>query len=193
MVWINDSDVLVIADPQNDFMPGGSLAVPNGTEIFAGLNPLTHRFSHVIASQDWHPPGHMSFTERDGPWPPHCVQGTAGAELHPELDQSNIGMIVRKAYHADSEQYSAFDEFDLGRMLIGRGTTRVFIAGVATEYCVHDTAMKALDGGLDVVILLDCIRPIDVLAGDGERALEALRGSGAVTVGSSEIEYKAAS
>jgi len=185
---LKDLDVLFIADPQVDFMPGGALAVPEGDKIFEPLNRLTHRFHLVIASQDWHPVDHISFRERGGPWPPHCVQMTAGADFHPKLDQSNLGLIVRKGYVPDQEQYSAFHKFDLAGMLRGRGTERVFVAGVATEYCVHDSAMGALEGDLEVYVLRDCVGPIEVEPGDEERALANLEKRGAVIIQSNELK-----
>jgi len=187
MIHLTDTDALFIADPQNDFMPGGALGVPEGHAIFPALNPLTHRFRLVLISQDWHPANHMSFTERGGPWPPHCVQMTPGADFHPALDQSAVHLVVRKGYDSEREQYSAFDEILLGDMLKGAGVTRVFMGGVATEYCVHDSAVGALNQGLDVVVLTDCIMPIDVKPGDGKRAIEDLRSRGAEIVSSSEV------
>lgn len=188
MIRVTESDALFIADPQNDFMPGGALGVPNGNEIFVALNPLTHRFPLTLISQDWHPANHISFKARGGPWPPHCVQMTAGADFHPDLDQSNVELVVRKGFNPDQEQYSAFDKVRLGDMLGGRGITRIFMGGVATEYCVHDSAVGAIEQGMKVVVLTDCIRPIDVEPGDGERALEDLRSRGAQVVDSSELE-----
>ncbi len=185
---IRDLDVLFIADPQVDFMPGGALPVPGGDHIFGPLNPLTHRFHLVIASQDWHPANHISFKERGGPWPPHCVQLSPGAELHPEMDQSNLGLIVRKGYLPDQEQYSAFHKFDLAGMLRGRCSERLYVAGVATEYCVHDSALGALEGDLEVYILRDCVGPIEVEPGDEERALADLEKRGARIITSGDLQ-----
>ncbi len=187
MRTIRDYDVLFIADPQVDFMPGGALPVPEGDRIFTPLNRLIPRFRLVIASQDWHPGDHISFADQGGPWPPHCVQLTPGAELDPRLDQSNLGMIVRKGYVRSQEQYSAFDKFDLAGMLKGRGTERLYVGGVATEYCVHDSAVGAIDGGLEVFILRDCVGPIEVEKGDEERALADLEKRGGKIITSEEL------
>lgn len=187
MLAITDSDALVIVDVQNDFMPGGALGVPDGDKIFAALNPLTRRFGLVVATQDWHPPDHMSFAERGGPWPPHCVQMTPGAELHSGLDQSSVGVIVRKGYDPSAEQYSTFDKTGLGDMLKCRGFNRAFLAGLATEYCVHDSAIDALNEGLQIVVLTDCIAGIDVNPGDSARALQDVSAKGAIVVPSTEL------
>lgn len=190
MIEINPSDALVIIDPQNDFMPGGALAVPGGDEIFRVLNPLVHRFSLVVGSQDWHPADHISFRDRGGPWPPHCVQKTKGAEYHPDLDQSRLSVVVRKGYDPDIEQYSCFDEKSrLAEMLRGRGVGRIFIGGVATDYCVRYSTLGALRGGLEVYVLTDAVRGVDVNPGDSERALEEIKSAGAYLITFSDLAF----
>lgn len=191
-VMINpEKDALVIIDPQVCFMPGGVLAVPQGNEIFSVINPLTHRFRVVAASADWHPPNHVSFKERGGPWPPHCVQAREDADFAPELDQSNLSMVVRKGYNPEKEQYTAFDEVSrFGDMLKARGISRIFVGGVATDYCVHDSVIGALKEGLDVYVLLDAIKGIDMHPGDIEHALEDMKEHGAKLITSKDIVEK---
>ncbi len=191
-VTINpEKDALVIIDPQVCFMPGGVLAVPQGNEIFSVINPLTHRFRVVAASADWHPPNHVSFKERGGPWLPHCVQMREDANFTPELDQSNLSMVVRKGYNPEKEQYTAFDEVSrFGDMLKARGISRIFVGGVATDYCVHDSVIGALKEGLDVYVLLDAIKGINVHPGDIEHALEDMREHGAKLITSKDIVEK---
>ncbi|MCL5291984.1 MAG: nicotinamidase [Actinobacteria bacterium] len=190
MVRINQDDALVIVDPQNDFMPGGALAVPGGDEIFPILSPLIRSFPLVVASQDWHPANHISFKEQGGPWPPHCVQRTKGAEFHPDLDQSRLSIIVRKGFDARHEQYSCFDETSkLSGMLKGRGVSRIFVVGVATDYCVRYSVHGALEGGLGVFVLTDAVRGVDVKPGDSERALAEMKAAGAVLITSSELAF----
>lgn len=188
-----DSDALVIIDPQVCFMPGGVLAVPHGDEIFSVINPLTKRFRVVAASADWHPPNHISFKERGGPWPPHCVQMREDANFSPKLDQSNLSMVIRKGFNPDKEQYTAFDEVSqFGDMLKARGIKRIFVGGVATDYCVHDSVLGALDEGLEVYVLLDAVRPINAQPGDEERALEDMKSRGAKLISSKDIAEEAA-
>ncbi|MBE0447630.1 MAG: isochorismatase family protein [Actinobacteria bacterium] len=184
-------DALVLIDPQICFMPGGVLAVPGGDKIFDVINPLTKKFRVVAASADWHPPNHISFKERSGPWPPHCIQMREDANFHPKLDQSNLSMVVRKGFNPDKEQYTAFDEVSqFGDMLKARGINRIFVGGVATDYCVHDSVIGALKEGLDVYVLTDAIRGINVKPGDEERALEDMKEHGAELITSKDIVEK---
>lgn len=192
MVEINrDTDALVIIDPQKCFMPGGVLAVADADAIFDVLNPLAKEFRVVAASADWHPPDHMSFKARGGPWPPHCVQMSDDAEFHPKLDQSNLTMVIRKGFNPDAEQYTAFDEISqFGDMLKARGIRRIFVGGVATDYCVHDSVIGALEDGLDVYVLTDAVKGIDAAAGDVQRALDDMERRGAKLITSAEIASK---
>lgn len=182
------SDALLVVDVQNDFCPGGALAVPDGDAVVAVINGLLPRFAHVLATQDFHPPGHSSFAEQGGPWPVHCVQGTPGAELHPELDTSGIDEIVRKGTDLDTDGYSGFAGTDLAERLRDRGVRRVFVTGLATDYCVQATAIEAAGHGFDVVVLTDAIRAVDVDAGDGDRALANMREAGATLVTSDRLD-----
>ena len=185
-------DVLLIVDPQVDFCPGGALPAPDGDAIFPAVNRASRALSLVVASRDWHPPDHCSFRERGGPWPPHCVAGTPGAEFHPDLDQSRLQEVFSKATEPDREAYSAFqgttsDGTDLGHWLRQRGIRRLYVAGLATDYCVRASVLDALGEGFEVVVLTDAIRAVDARPGDGDRALAEMRAAGATTATSEEI------
>jgi nicotinamidase/pyrazinamidase len=175
------AEALIIVDFQNDFTPGGALAVDDGDRIAGRVNELAadDRFDLVVATRDWHPPDHGSFAERGGPWPVHCVQGTEGAELHPSLDRSRVDVIVDKGTDPDTEGYSGFQDTTLGDLLRERGIDRVTVAGLATDYCVKNTALDALREGLEVTVDSHAVRGVDVHEGDSERALDELRGAGA--------------
>lgn len=177
-------EALVIVDFQNDFTPGGALAVPRGDEIAERLNELAGepRFDLVIATRDRHPPDHGSFREQGGPWPRHCVQGTPGAELHPRLDRSRIDAVIDKGQDPTTEGYSAFENPELEQLLRERGIERVTVVGLATDYCVKNTALDALRRGFEVEVDTSATRGVDVQPGDSERALEELRRAGAKIV-----------
>ncbi len=155
---------LIVVDLQNDFCPGGALAVPEGDRIVPLVNSLAQAFARagrpVVATQDWHPPDHVSFRERGGPWPPHCVQGTSGADLHPELRREPITHIVRKAYRSDQEAYSGFQGTGLAELLRGLGVEEVYVCGLATDYCVHATALDASRAGFRTAVVEDATRPV---------------------------------
>jgi nicotinamidase/pyrazinamidase len=177
-------NALLIIDFQNDFTPGGALAVAGGDEIAEPLARLLDRFDLVIATRDWHPPEHSSFA---GVWPVHCVQGTRGAELHPSLDQAKVDVVVDKGQDAASEGYSAFQDTELGDLLRSRGVDRLYVAGLATDYCVKHSVLDALREGFDVVVLEDAIRGVDAEPGDSERAIAEMRAAGAGFADSNEI------
>jgi nicotinamidase/pyrazinamidase len=172
---------LLIIDFQNDFCPGGALAVPRGDEIAPRVNELAASgdFDLVVATRDWHPPDHGSFAEQGGPWPPHCVQGTTGAELHPALDRSEIDTVIDKGQNPGTEGYSGFEETDLAALLRHRGIDSVTVVGLATDYCVKNTALDALREGLGVTVDSGAVRGVNVQPGDDERALDELRSAGA--------------
>jgi nicotinamidase/pyrazinamidase len=172
---------LLIVDFQNDFTAGGALAVPEGDEIAGRVNELisSGRFELVVATRDWHPADHGSFTEQGGPWPPHCVQGSEGAELHPTLDRSKIDAVISAGYEPGLEGYSGFEETELASLLREHGIDSVTVVGLATDYCVRHTAMDALREGFDVTIDREGVRGIDVEPGDSEKALAELREAGA--------------
>jgi nicotinamidase/pyrazinamidase len=175
------AEALIVVDFQNDFTPGGALAVPDGDAIGERVNELAAdpRFELVVATRDWHPPDHGSFAERGGPWPVHCVQGTEGAELHPALDRDRLHVVVDKGHNPDTEGYSGFDETELERLLRERGIDKVTVVGLATDYCVKNTALDALRSGFEVTVDAEGVRGVDVNEGDSERALEELRAAGA--------------
>lgn len=185
-----EGDALLIVDVQNDFCPGGSLPVPEGDEVVPVLNRYARRFAKrglpVIASRDWHPERTAHFREGGGPWPPHCVQDTEGAEFHPELDLPTGAMVVSKGMDPGDHGYSAFEaETDDGRPLTraleDSGARRLFIGGLATDYCVRASVLDAARRGYKPVLLLDAIRGIDVEAGDMARALDEMIRAGAAT------------
>jgi nicotinamidase/pyrazinamidase len=172
---------LLIVDFQNDFTPpDGALAVPDGDAIAGHLNELagSDDFDLVVATRDWHPPDHGSFADQGGPWPVHCVAGTPGAELHAALDAERIDVIVDKGQDPGTEGYSGFEGTALETLLRERDIDRVTIAGLATDYCVKNTALDALRAGFHVTVDTSAARGVDVRPGDSERALEELRAAG---------------
>ena len=171
---------LIIVDFQNDFTPGGALAVAGGDEIADRLNALaaSDEFDLVVATRDWHPPDHGSFAEQGGPWPVHCVQGTPGAELHPALDRNAIDVVVDKGQDRDTEGYSGFEATGLADLLREHGIDGVTVAGLATDYCVKNTALDALQEGFAVVLDSTAARGVEVAEGDSERALAEVRAAG---------------
>lgn len=177
-------DALIMTDLQNDFCPGGSLAVPEGDTIIQPINSISRLFSTVIATQDWHPPDHCSFKSQGGPWPPHCIQNTWGSELHPLLDKKQISFKIHKAQYRDRDAYSSFQETPLEKELKKRKIKRLFIAGLTTDYCVKATALDALKKGFAVIILTDLIRAVNVHPDDGRKALEELEKAGAILLSS---------
>jgi len=174
-------EALVIVDFQNDFTPGGALAVREGDRIAGRVNELAAdpRFDLVVATRDWHPADHGSFAERGGPWPTHCVQGSEGAELHPSLERERVDVVIDKGTDPDTEGYSGFEGTALGELLRERGIDRVTVVGLATDYCVKNTALDALRQGLEVTVDSEGVRGVDVAEGDSERALDELRAAGA--------------
>jgi nicotinamidase/pyrazinamidase len=175
------AEALVIVDFQNDFTPGGALAVPGGDEIAERVNALAKdpRFELVIATRDWHPADHGSFEERGGIWPVHCVQGTEGAELHPALDVTQVDVILDKGQDPVTDGYSGFDGTELEQLLRERGIDRITVVGLATDYCVKHTALDARAAGFDVIVDRAGVRGVEVEVGDSERALEEAEAAGA--------------
>jgi nicotinamidase/pyrazinamidase len=172
---------LVIVDFQNDFTPGGALAVAEGDAIAERLNELADSADYdlVVATRDWHPPDHGSFTAQGGTWPEHCVQGTPGAELHPALDRALVDVVVDKGQDPATEGYSGFEATNLAQLLRERGVDHVTVAGLATDYCVKNTALDALRGGFGVTVDSTATRAVELEPGDGQRALEEVRAAGA--------------
>jgi nicotinamidase/pyrazinamidase len=184
-VQLAAGDALLIADVQNDFITG-SLGVPGGTEVVPMLNrylgAFVARSLPVFATRDWHPPDHCSFREQGGPWPVHCVAGTEGAAFVAGLALPADATIVSKATTRDREAYSAFAGTDLDAKLRARSVRRLFVCGLATDYCVLNTALDALSLGYRVFVLTDGIRAVNVAPDDGAKAVAAMREAGAETV-----------
>lgn len=183
---------LILVDIQNDFCPGGALAVVDGDAVVEVVNRLMPHFALVVSTLDWHPANHISFIEQGGPWPPHCVQNTFGAQLHPGLRTELINHTFRKATTADRDAYSEFEGFDenqrsLDQYLKSRGVRRVYLAGLATDYCVRATAIDALRLGYETYIVTDGVRAVNVEAGDGARALAEMQAQGARLIASETL------
>jgi nicotinamidase/pyrazinamidase len=185
----SETDALIIVDVQNDFCPGGALAVPYGDEVIPVINRLLEHRWLSVATMDWHPAEHGSFESRGGPWPPHCVQQTAGAELHSELDAPKVQLVITKGSHPDQEAYSGFQGTNLAKILRDKGVRRVVVCGIATDYCVRATAHDALHEGFEVLVLEDAIRGVEVHPGDCQRAIAELRQAGAEMIVSSDLSF----
>lgn len=188
---------LIVVDVQNDFCPGGALAVPQGDKVIPPLNELAADFAReglpVVATRDWHPEDHESFEAQGGPWPPHCVQGTDGAAFHPELDLPDETVEIKKGTDPDAEAYSGFLGADAGgrplaEVLRGEGVERVFVGGLATDYCVKETTLDALDEGFEAFLLRDATRGVDVEEGDVEAAVDEMLEAGATVVRTDDVE-----
>jgi nicotinamidase/pyrazinamidase len=199
-----DNDLLLVIDVQNDFCPGGALAVADGDAVVPVINRLAERFDHVALTQDWHPPGHSSFaTSHPGSapfesiampygqqvlWPDHCVQGTPGAAFYPQLVTERAELVIRKGFRNDIDSYSAFHENDrrtptgLAGYMRERGFRRVFLVGLATDYCVYYSAVDARRLGFDTVLIEAGCRAIDV-AGSLDAAWAAMAEAGVQRVG----------
>ena len=182
-------DVLLVTDIQNDFLPGGSLAVAGGDEVVPVLNRYIDAFVAqglpVYATRDWHPAGHCSFYPQGGPWPVHCVQGTPGGAFSAALTLPPDTTVISKATLQDQEAYSSFQGTDLGDRLRAAGIRRLFIGGLTTDYCVLNSVKDARRLGFEVFVLADAIRAVDVQPGDGKRAEEEMASAGArfITLG----------
>ena len=190
-VGITKSSALIIVDVQNDFLPGGALPVPNGDQVIVPLNNYIRVFRErnlpIIATRDWHPENHISFKNRGGPWPPHCIKNTWGAEFPKELMLPSDVIIISKAFKEDEEAYSGFQGTNLDNVLKELGINRLFIGGLATDYCVKATVLDALKLGYQVMLLLDAIRGVDVNPGDSEKAIKEMIRSGAIAITFEEI------
>ncbi len=183
-VHIDRGDGLLAVDVQRDFLPGGSLTVPNGDAIVPILNryiELAQRAKlPIFASRDWHPQNHCSFRKRGGKWPDHCVAGTVGAAFAAKLELPADATIISKATQPDADSYSAFHDTALDSLLRERGVKRLLVGGLATDYCVLNTVCDALNEGFGVLLLTDAIRAVDAGPGDGQRAESRMREAGAI-------------
>jgi nicotinamidase/pyrazinamidase len=184
-------DALVIVDVQNDFCPGGALAVKDGDQVVPVLNRYINRFAQaglpIFATRDWHPEKTSHFNTGGGPWPPHCVQGSKGAQFHPDLKLPPETVMVSAGMGSDEDGYSGFVGRDdhgakLADLLRQRGIERIFVGGLATDYCVKHTVLDGLKEGLGVVLLADSVRGVNLKPGDSERAIEQMRRAGAEVV-----------
>jgi len=179
------NQALIIVDVQNDFCPGGALAVAHADEVVEPLNKLIDEFLErgdpVYKSRDWHPPTTKHFKKYGGTWDKHCVQNTEGAEFHPALRDDPRIYVVSKGL-GDTDCYSAFDETDLAAQLHEQGVKEVLVGGLATDYCVKSTVIDAIKNGFKVKALKDAIRGVELQPGDSERAIEEMRAAGAEIV-----------
>lgn len=188
---ISENDALLVVDVQRDFCPGGSLPVPEGDKVVPVLNDYIRLFKNaraqIYATRDWHPPNHMSFKEQGGPWPPHCIQESEGAEFHPDLKLPEGTLVISKATSLPKDAYSGFEGTRLAEDLKNKGIKRVFTGGLATDYCVRSTVLDALKHGFETVLLLDATLGVDVEPGDSERAIDEMKRNGAKTATLSDI------
>jgi nicotinamidase/pyrazinamidase len=185
---MQENVALVIVDVQNDFCPGGSLAVADGDKVVAVLNRHIEKFDRaglpIFASRDWHPARTKHFNTDGGPWPPHCVQGTEGGKFHPALALPNSAVVVSKGMSFEADSYSGFEATDaagtgLAERLRGLGVERIFVGGLATDYCVKFTVLDGLKEGFKVTLLEDAIRGVNLRPDDSERAIDDMVRAGA--------------
>lgn len=190
-------DALVIVDVQNDFCPGGALGVPGGDAVVPVLNRYAERFAAagapVFASRDWHPAKTSHFKAYGGVWPPHCVQGTPGAEFHPQLALPSDAAVVSKGMDPSEDAYSCFqsetgDGMPFPATLGELGVGRLFVGGLATDYCVKSTVVDGVREGFEMVVLADAIAAVDLTPGDGAKALDEMRAAGAQMIRFEELE-----
>ena len=192
-------DALLIVDFQNDFTPGGALPVSEGDRIAGPINSLLDSFDLVVATRDWHCADHGSFEGvevdpekwrgADPPsiWPLHCVENTPGAELHPALERAKVDVIIDKGQDPNSQGYSAFQDTQLVDLLRERGVEQLYVAGLATDYCVKNSVLDAVRQGFDVTVVEDAVRGVDLTPGDSERALDEMEAAGAKVASSEEV------
>jgi nicotinamidase/pyrazinamidase len=185
---MQENVALVIVDVQNDFCPGGSLAVADADKVVAVLNRHIEKFDRaglpIFATRDWHPARTKHFNTDGGPWPPHCVQGTEGGKFHPALALPNSAVVVSKGMNFEADSYSGFEATDaagtgLAERLRGLGVERIFVGGLATDYCVKFTVLDGLKEGFKVTLLEDAIRGVNLRPDDSDRAIDAMVRAGA--------------
>ncbi len=192
-IALSHMDALIVVDMQMDFMPGGALPVPDGDKIVDRVNEYVKRFSKiglpVFFTRDWHPKDHISFKDYGGPWPPHCVQDTEGAMFHSDLYiPSDNKFIISKGTSKDFDAYSGFQGTVLDDLLRERGVRRIFVCGVATDYCVKNTVIGGINLGYQTFLLLDAIKGVDVNKGDSEKAIREMMSKGAVCLNFDDLE-----
>jgi nicotinamidase/pyrazinamidase len=185
-IELQDGDALIIVDVQNDFLPGGALAVPRGDDVVPALNRYIDLFLTkglpIIATRDWHPVNHCSFHARGGPWPPHCIANTPGAAFASALKLPAEFITISKAVALEKDAYSGFEGTELEAVLRSHGVRRVFVGGLATDYCVLNTVKDALENRYQVYVLNDAIRAVNVQPDDGHKAEEEMTAKGAVMI-----------
>ena len=185
-IAITNKSALIIVDVQKDFLPKGSLPIPRGDEVIEPLNKYIDIFLRheqpIYATRDWHPENHISFKKYGGIWPSHCIQNTRGAEFADKLHLPSETVIINKGYMQDRDAYSGFQETYLDLELRRRNIKRVFIGGLATEYCVEATVLDALKLGYETILLLDAIRSVDANPGDSEKAIKKMFFNGAIGI-----------
>jgi nicotinamidase/pyrazinamidase len=185
-IELGKGDALLISDIQNDFLPGGSLAVSEGEQVIPVLNGYIDRFSNrqlpVFATRDWHPVNHCSFIRQGGPWPEHCIAGSKGAEFSADLYLPASAYIISKGTDVEREGYSSFSNRTFKAQLDNAGICRLFIGGLATDYCVLNTVRDALNYHFNVFLLIDAIRAVNVQKQDGENAINEMIEKGAVPI-----------
>ncbi len=174
---------LIIVDLQNDFCPGGSLAVAEGDQIVPLVNDLIEQFARagqpIFATRDWHPTGHISFEAQGGIWPPHCVQQTHGAQFHPDLRLPFDATIITKGDHKERDAYSGFDGTSLAEQLRAAQVEELVVCGLATDYCVRATSLDGLKAGFQVTVMEAAVRGVNVAPGDAAKALAEMQAAGA--------------
>ena len=180
---LSSLDAVIVVDVQNDFCPGGALAVPEGDKVIGVLNLWIEQAERigatVVISRDWHPANHCSFLDQGGPWPEHCVQGTTGAAFREDLRLPPATIVLTKGSEAMEEAYSAFQGTELDRRLRELAVERLWVGGLALDYCVKASALDAAAmGGVEVAVILPATRAVNVEPGDGEKAVAALRAAG---------------
>ncbi|MEM4409602.1 MAG: nicotinamidase [Candidatus Caldarchaeum sp.] len=180
---ISKEDALIIVDLQNDFCAGGALEVPGANQVIPIINTYIEKFKsaggRIFATRDWHPRNHSSFKSMGGPWPPHCVQGTHGAKIHSDVKLPFEAEIVNKGVGREQEGYSGFEATGLAEELRARGIKRLFIGGLAIDYCVKHTVLDGLNNGFEVVYLDDASRGVEVSPGDVKKAIREMAEKGA--------------
>lgn len=184
---IGAHDALIVVDIQNDFLPGGSLAVRDGDRVIAPINSLMPKFPAVFATRDWHPQDHQFFNRFGGPWPDHCIAGTSGAAFDDRLARGDVDIIISKGVDPQTDGYSGFAATELEANLRDRGVERVFVCGLATDYCVKATALDAKRAGFETFVISDAIAAVNVRPGDEDAALGELRAAGVKLIESTRI------
>jgi nicotinamidase/pyrazinamidase len=180
-------DALIVVDLQNDFLPGGSLAVRDGDRVIAPINALMPKFPVVFATRDWHPREHRFFQRYGGPWPDHCIAGTPGADFDERLARQHVDVVISKGIDPQTDGYSGFAATQLENDLRTRGVERVFVCGLATDYCVKATALDAMHAGFEVFVIADAIAAVNVDPGDEAAAIAGLRSAGIELIESTSV------